>query len=375
MSVADKLSKTGPRKLLALDGGGIRGVLAVEVLAEMEGLLQRALGRDDSFVLADYFDYVAGTSTGAFIAACVAVGMRVDKIRRFYVDSGRQMFQKASLLRRLRYQYNEEPLANLLKAEFGAGTLLGDDSLKTLLLMMLRNATTDSPWPICNNPFAKYNGRDHPGCNLDFPLWQLVRASTAAPVFYPPEVIQVSGRSFVFVDGGVTMYNNPAFQLFLMSTIEPYNLRWPAGEEQMLLVSIGTGGGAAANANLTPEEMHLIYNATSIPAALMGAASVEQDLLCRVFGQCQVGEPIDRELGDMMGQCTPVQPRLFTYARYNADLTRDGLDELGLSDVEPGHVQSLDSVDYIPDLQRVGIAVGEQKVRPKFDSVFGRFLA
>jgi predicted acylesterase/phospholipase RssA len=47
-------------------------------------LLQKELDRDDSFVLADYFDYVAGTSTGAIIATCVSLGMRVDAIREFY---------------------------------------------------------------------------------------------------------------------------------------------------------------------------------------------------------------------------------------------------------------------------------------------------
>ena len=45
----------------------------------------------------------------------------------------------------------------------------------------------------------------------------------------------------VFVDGGITPYNNPAFQAFLMATVEPYAVRWPSGEERLLVVSIGTG--------------------------------------------------------------------------------------------------------------------------------------
>ena len=86
---------------------------------------------------------------------------------------------------------------------------------------MTRNATTDSPWPLSNNPFAKYNQLERDDCNLKFPLWQLVRASTAAPVFFPPEKIKAGKREFVFVDGGVTTYNNPAFIAFLMATVEP----------------------------------------------------------------------------------------------------------------------------------------------------------
>src|SRR4051812_46753991 len=61
MSILDKKQRTGTRKLLALDGGGIRGVMTLEVLDRIQSELQKKLGRGDDFVLADYFDYVAGT--------------------------------------------------------------------------------------------------------------------------------------------------------------------------------------------------------------------------------------------------------------------------------------------------------------------------
>ena len=73
-----RLARTGPRKLLALDGGGIRGVLSLEILAEMEKLLIKQSGRAD-YRLADYFDYVSGTSTGGIIAAGIAMGMSVRR--------------------------------------------------------------------------------------------------------------------------------------------------------------------------------------------------------------------------------------------------------------------------------------------------------
>src|SRR3954470_9244768 len=100
MSVLDKNQKTGTRKLLALDGGGIRGVMTLEVLDRIQSELQKKLGRGDDFVLADYFDYVAGTSTGAIIATCLSLGMRVADIRDFYIESGPAMFDKTNLLRR-----------------------------------------------------------------------------------------------------------------------------------------------------------------------------------------------------------------------------------------------------------------------------------
>ncbi|MGY3089050.1 hypothetical protein ACVWYF_002090 [Hymenobacter sp. UYAg731] len=367
MAIKDKDALGGPRRLLALDGGGIRGTITLEILAELERSLEQRLGAGPGFVLADYFDYIAGTSTGAIIATCLSLGMRVADIRAFYLASGPAMFDKASLLKRFRNKYKDEQLAQKLQDVIRERSgepeaTLGSQALQTYLLLILRNATTDSPWPLSNNPKAKYNDITHQSCNLRLPLWQLVRASTAAPTYFPPEVVIVGGQDFVFVDGGVTMYNNPAFQLFLMATIKPYKLEWPTGEDQLLLVSVGTGAAAGSNAQLAPNEMNLLYNASSIPSALMFAASNEQDMLCRVFGRCLHGGEIDSEVLDLKDDIGTgsIGKKLFTYLRYNADLSRAGLTALGLPHIEPDNVQQMDSVQYIPQLQAVGQAVARE---------------
>ena len=365
----ERIKAPGPKKILALDGGGIRGMITVEVLAEIESMLRQKLGRGDDFVLADYFDFVSGTSTGAIIAACISLGMKVSDIRTFYISSGRDMFDKASLFKRFRHKYGDEKLAAKMQTVFGEDTTLGSDKLKTVLMMVMGNASTDSPWPLSNNPYAKYNDEARSDCNLNLPLWQLVRASTAAPTYFPPEVVQMGKHEFVFVDGGITMYNNPAFQSFLMATVEPYKMKWAAGEDHMLVVSIGTGTSPQANADLRPNEMNLLYNAGSVPSALMFAALNEQDMLCRIFGKCLAGDALDREVGDLIGQGGPVRSKLFTYMRYNAELTRGGLDVLGLNDMDPTAVQKLDAVENIPELQRVGKAVAS-KVNPEHFSGF-----
>jgi uncharacterized protein len=383
MGLQDRIERTGPKKLLAIDGGGIRGVLSLEVLRKIEDILKEQSG-DDGFRLAHYFDYIAGTSTGGIVAAGLSIGMSVQQILRLYVEAGAQMFVKANLLRRLRYKFEDEPLAAELKKVFGSETTLGSDELQTLLLLVMRNATTDSPWPISNNPYAKYNDPMRPDSNLKFYLWQLVRASTAAPIYFPAEVIvlrtaQGMDREFVFVDGGITMYNNPAFQMFLMATLDRYwarapEKRWPAGTHNMLIVSIGTGTSPNAQHGLDPDQMNVLFNATTIPSALMLAALTEQDLLCRVFGDCLAGDPLDREIDTMIPSSGPLprEQKLFTYLRYNAELTREGLDALGCEKIAPEAVQKLDAVDSIPDLQKVGQAVAAKKV----DAVhFQRFPA
>ena len=366
-----RMTAEGPKKILALDGGGIRGMMTVEILAEIERMLRERLKKGPEFRLAHFFDFVAGTSTGAIIAACISVGMSVPEIRDFYVSSGREMFDKAFLLKQFRTKYEDHKLAEKLQAVFGKDTTLGSDKLQTVLMMVMRNATTDSPWPVSNNPFAKYNQPNRKDSNLNLPLWQLIRASTAAPVFFPPEVVTFAPGTqdeyqFIFVDGGVTMYNNPAFQSFVMATAEPYQMNWATGEDQMLIVSIGTGTNANANKDLGPNDMNLLYNATSLPSALMFAALNEQDLLCRVFGNCLVGDQLDREVGDLIGKKGPVSPKLFTYMRYNAELSEKGLADLGLSIIRPKDVQQLDSVEHIGELQRVGQAVAMRKVKSEY---------
>jgi hypothetical protein len=112
--------------------------------------------------------------------------------------------------------------------------------------------------------------------------------------------------------------------------------------------------------------MNLLYNASTIPSALMFAAQNEQDLLCRVFGKCVAGESIDREVGDLLGSAGPLSAasKLFTYLRYDAELSREGLDKLGCPSIKPETVRKLDSVDGIGDLWQVGTRVGE-KVKPE----------
>jgi uncharacterized protein len=229
----------------------------------------------------------------------------------------------------------------------------------------MRNHTTDSPWPVSNNPLAKYNDRARKDCNLNLPLWQLVRASTAAPTYFPPEVVVFAEGareeySFVFVDGGVTTYNNPAFLAFQMATALPYRVSWPTGIDKLLIVSVGTGNAPRARPGLQARDLWLLDHAMSIPSALMNAASAGWDMSCRILGECRFGGPVDREFGDML-----VEPgrevnwtglKQFSYVRYDPDVTSEGLRALGLDGIRPETLQVMDSVEFVADIQRVGQA-------------------
>jgi patatin-like phospholipase/acyl hydrolase len=367
----ERITAPGPKKILACDGGGILGLMSVEIVARIEADLRAALRRPN-LVLADYFDFVCGTSTGAIIAACISAGMSTSTIRDFYVGSGKQMFDKASVLKRLRYSYESEPLAQKLRTELNralgyaadaAPATLGDPGLRNLLMMVMRNHTTDSPWPVSNNPSAKYNQRDRKNCNLNLPLWQLVRASTAAPTFFPPEVVTFAEGtareySFIFVDGGVTTYNNPAFLAFEMATAAPYKVNWATGTDRLMVVSVGTGSAPKARPDLDTGDMNLLHYAKNVPGALMNAASAGWDMACRLLGECRFGPPIDREFGDMViapgGAPNWTGVKQFAYLRYDPDVSQQGLRELGLGNIDAADVQLMDSVAHTAEIQEVG---------------------
>lgn len=350
------------RKILSLDGGGIRGIISVEVLHRLEAILREQTGRPD-LRLCDWFDMIAGTSTGAITAALLGVGHEVADVRRFYEEEAQIFFERAGLRDRLYHRYDAGAFTRRLQEVLGSDTTLGSDRIRTLLLLILRNSTTDSPWFLTNNPAAKFNNRRFPACNLDLPLWQVVRASTAAPTFFEPETITLGGQTFVFSDGGLTGYNNPALKAVLVGTVEPYGLSWRACPDQLLVVSVGTGTPSLAQAGLEADSMHMLYHAMTLPHSLLSSTAQMQDMLCRVFGDCLAGEPIDLEVGDLIGAGGPANPKLFTYLRYDVALTRGGLDAIGCDKLDPARLAALDNVRGLVELRQVGEALANARVR------------
>jgi predicted acylesterase/phospholipase RssA len=378
--VEQRLHASGPKKILTCDGGGILGLISVEILARLESQLRAQSGKP-GLVLADYFDFVCGTSTGAIIATCISAGMPMDAIRQFYIDSGAEMFTKAGWYKRLKYKFEDEPLAHKLKTELNrvlghppldAPASLGDPALRTLLMMVMRNHSTDSPWPVSNNPLAKYNQPDRPDCNLKLPLWQLVRASTAAPTYFPPETVVLAQGTpheyqFVFVDGGVTTYNNPAFLAFQMATAAPYKVQWPTGADKLLIVSVGTGSASKERLAMKGDDLWLGDHAVSMPGALMNAAAAGWDMACRTLGECRFGGQIDREFGNMVAaEGEPSNwsggPKQFAYVRYDPDVSQAGIDALDLKQIKAADVQLMDSVEHMAQIRQVGEAYAARHV-------------
>ena len=286
--------------------------------------------------------------------------MDVEDILNLYVEHGRTMFQHVPWYRPIKRifvsRYEARPLSQLLQrifSEDGNGaepSRLSTNRLRTLLLVVVRNHTTGSAWPITNNPRARYNDPNLADCNLDIPLWKVVRASTAAPVFFDPEEIVLGGRRFVFVDGGITPYNNPALIAALTTVLPNYRIGWEPGPDKIRLISVGTLRIASAAFQRTAQQMWLGYHLPSIPTALMQGISLEQDYICRCLGTCLYGEEIDSEVGDLIHLPVP-GPKWFSYVRYNQSFLGDEAQRIV---AESRGISKLDAIQALPLLRELG---------------------
>lgn len=359
LSKDEHFQAAGPKRILSLDGGGLRGIVSLVYLKRIEELLRARHGGGPDFRLSHYFDLIAGTSTGAIIAAGLAIGLSVDELIDSYESLGKRVFRSRWWRKGIwRERYDEQALIKELKAVFGERSL-GDESLETGLLIVAKRMDTGSPWPLGNNPAGAYfkGGSDAAFLpNADYPLWRVVRASTAAPVFFAPEEITIArqpGRMTLqglFVDGGVSPHNNPALQALMYATLDGFRLRWPTGKDRMLIVSLGTGSA-------DPSQRSSILAASRAINALKSLMEDCGDLVETIMqwlSDSPTAKTIDGEIGDLAGDLLTEKPA-FTYQRYQLDLTPKSLQDLmpELSQKEIRGLTAMDRPENLPILKRL----------------------
>ena len=367
----EHLARDGkPKRILALDGGGLRGILTLGILQEMEDVLRARHGGGADFRLAHYFDLIAGTSTGAIIAATLALGWSVEDIRSKYMELGSDVFKKSWLRQGLtRAKYDESKLIEQLKGVFGADTRLGDPALQTGLLVVTKRIDTGSYWPISNNPQGKYFPARENGIvgNCDYPLWQVVRASTAAPAYFDPESITIGqGPGLApavgtFVDGGMSPFNNPALMAMMYATFDGYRIGWPTGADRLLVVSVGTGSAdpSVKRASLPVE------NALKSLLSLMSDCASMQEIMLQWMSSSRTARVIDREIGDLQHDLVAGAP-LISYLRYNVDLSVAKVQQLddSLKDVEEiASLTAMDAPENMDTLHRLGTLAAKRDLR------------
>ncbi len=323
-----------------------------------------------------YFDLIAGTSTGAIIAAALALGMTVAEVIGHYQKLGREVFSKGWFRRGIvRARYDETKLTAHLKRVFGKDRTLGDELLLTGLLVMTRRLDMGSPWPLGNSPRGRYFKAEQADIwisNEDYPLWKVARASTATPSYFDPEPITIAserGKKAVigtFVDGGVSPFNNPSFQAFLYVTLSGYHVQWRTGAEQLLLVSAGAG---ASDPGQTPANI-AAEGAAKALLSLMDDCAALVETLMQWMSASPTARVIDREIGDLRSDLV-AGTSLLSYLRYSVMLSQKEMEELcpGLSTKEIASLGEMDNPDNLDVLLDLGEAAAERRVRD------GDFLA
>lgn len=363
----------GPKRILSLDGGGIRGILTLEYLGAIETILATRFGRTD-FRLCDYFDLIGGTSTGSIIAAGLACGMSVTELKKLYREIGKSVFDRSFFRKGILVpKFPAEPLKVALDQRLGATTSLDSDDIRTGLMIMTKRLDTGSPWPLNNHPNAPYAEQDG-----KLRLTDVVRASTAAPTYFEPQEIKISSRDGAivdgcFVDGGVSPFNDPALQLLMVATLDGHGFRWRPGKDKLLLISIGTG------AYKTKFSTQALLSKTAAEQGLRALQSLMDDCARVNHGLLQwltnslTPWKIDSALGDMTLD-SQNGPQLATFCRYNAQL--DGVwleNELGIKRTtdEVVKIAEMDNATNMDDLAVIGETAAHKQLHPDhFPAIF-----
>src|SRR5262249_39138839 len=143
------------KRVLSLDGGGVKGILTLGMLKVLERELRKR-SLNSAFVLSDYYDLIGGTSTGAIIASGLALGLSVDSLIDMYLALGPDVFgrqQGDGVF--LQSKFDGKKLRKALQPVLGAKTL-GSMELKTGLAVFAKRIDTGSAWALTNHSGSKY---------------------------------------------------------------------------------------------------------------------------------------------------------------------------------------------------------------------------
>jgi len=441
----------GPKRLLSFDGGGVRGAISVAFLERIETIFrehqhklltdyitekERAGVADanlaaarkklaDPFRLADWFDLVGGTSTGSLIAGAIALGFNTDDIKKFYLERAPYVFARPFWrIPGLQAKFDARALRQEIDTIVAQRTLDSPD-LITGLSVVSKRMDTGSPWILTNNPRSPYwetkePTKDDPGWlgNRYYKLATLVRASTAAPHFFDPEIVQIladeekqtgmhaagpEDRDWLdrfneqlgrfprltmlltklralrvagtkganpkthglFVDGGVTPFNNPSFALLMQVLVEPLGMRWKLGPDNFTFVSIGTGG---YRAKLSFTELGFagpVKLALHSLLSMMGDTQTLALAQMQWLGECPDPWPINSEIGSLAGELPP-ESRWFRFMRYDVQLEKPWIEaRLGksLSEERVAAYRNMDDPKIIQPIYELALEAAQKQVK------------
>lgn len=217
------------RRILAIDGGGIRGLIPAVLLDSLEKATHQAAVR--------HFDFLAGTSTGAVLAAAVAADFTGEELVDLYRTRGPELFRRTpvlSLLKRIvtGHMYDVERLRSIIEKELSrhAPARWRINDVPRDIMITAKGLEKGRQWF-----FVKDRPGHEPGHTGRLPLVDCVTASAAAPTYFAPWRV---GDLGLMVDGGTGVAGNPTYQA-CVEAFEYTDGDYPPDET--IVVSLGTG--------------------------------------------------------------------------------------------------------------------------------------
>uniref|UniRef100_T1JZU0 phospholipase A2 n=1 Tax=Tetranychus urticae TaxID=32264 RepID=T1JZU0_TETUR len=260
-----KAKDYSPARVICLDGGGTRGLFTCCALIEIERRLKKPLR--------EYFEWFAGTSSGALIASLIVLGTPLHRIRSVYYQFKDKIFVGQR-------PYNSDLLEKLIKDQMGSTTKMGDikDNKKLLITAVLTHQNPAQLYVFRNIPSTSdILGRKIPSDPEYKPnfneqiIWQACRASGAAPSYF---------KAFgPFIDGGI-LANNPT--LDVISEFFHYNKalinvgKESEVEKLSLVLSMGTGRAPIVPARLVELGPIMSSSFFTLPEAIKTALSLQE---------------------------------------------------------------------------------------------------
>jgi uncharacterized protein len=379
-TLEQRLFSGGPKRILALDGGGVRGILSAGILQELERRLMIRSGRKD-FRLCEYFDLIGGTSTGSILAAGLAMGKTCAECAELYREIAPDVFNSKAKNAGIR-----KPRFNAAKLEAALARALGDHelsspALRTGLAIFAKRVDTGSAWTLTNNPRSKYWEGSALGAapNKRLVVRKLVQASAAAPTFFDEVKLTldqdgalVENAEGVFVDGAIAGLNNPSVQLLKVATLKSFGFEWPSGEDQILMVSVGTGYWRPRIDAQTFASSALDEIAPTAARAIEALKTMIHDTTISAVSTMQAMSRsprpwrIDSEIEDMRDDHLSPFP-ILSFQRMDVGLDSDALKALDFDYAEPDILRMRDLATDDPAtlarLHDIGLRTGQSYFR------------
>jgi uncharacterized protein len=299
------------------------------MLKVLEAELRRRAGDDPAFRLADYYDLIGGTSTGAIIATGLALGLEVSELVELYMTIGPEVFgANAGDGVFLQPKFDSKRLRRALTAVMSTKTL-GSQDLLTGLAIHAKRIDTGSAWVVTNHPLgAFYDPPSESGVfpNKRYRLVDLVLASAAAPTFFDEVVIDIEFdekrqpiQKGFFVDGAVSANNNPSLQMFMLALEPSYKFGWKSGAEHLMMTSCGTGSRRPSVDGRAFQGLPPGLRGVHALRAMVYDTQVQGVMMMQALSEPRRPWRINSEIGEMRGICVSGTP-LLDYQRMDVTL-------------------------------------------------------